>query len=273
MQSKSDAKYAKVDLGRFGPWAVVTGASSGIGYEAARQLAANGFNLVLVARREALLDQAAKAFKQRHGISVRVIVADLATEDGQRGVVEGTEDLDVGLLVANAGIGQPGNFLAFEEADLRRVAQLNGVSYMYLAHAFGRRLAARGKGGMLLGSAFGADSGVPYNSKEAASKAMVSTLGRCLHHEFKPLGVHVSVLVVTPTETPLIDKMGLRLANMPMKPMPVERCVTAGLKGVQANKLMVVPGLLYSLMVPLMPHGIARQMSAYMMRQSTEFVS
>jgi short-subunit dehydrogenase len=78
---------------------------------------------------------------------------------------------------------------------------------------------------------------------------------------------------VTPTETPLIDKMGLRLANMPMKPMPVEKCVTAGLRGVHANKLMVVPGLLYSLMVPLMPHAIARTMSAYMMRQSTEFVS
>ena len=273
MQGRSDAKHARVDVRRFGPWAVVTGASSGIGREAARQLAANGFNLVLVARREALLEETGRALEQRYGIAFRVIAADLSTEEGQRSIVERSADLDVGMLVANAGIGQPGNFLAFEEADLRRVAQLNGVSYMYLAHAFGRRFAARGSGGMLLGSAFGADSGVPYNSKEAASKAMVSTLGRCLHHEFKPFGIHVSVLVVTPTETPLIDKMGLRLAAMPMKPMPVEKCVTAGLKGVQANKLMVVPGLLYSLMVPLMPHGIARRMSAYMMRQSTEFVS
>ena len=267
------SRMAKIETGRFGPWAVVTGASSGIGREAAHQLAANGFNLVLVARRKPMLDDVGQELGRAHGISYRAIEADLSTEAGQRGVVEGTSDLDVGLLVANAGVGQPGNFLAFEEADLRRVAQLNGVSYMYLAHAFGRRFAARGKGGILLGSAFGADSGVPYNSKEAASKAMVSTLGRCLHHEFKPLGIHVSVLVVTPTETPLIDKMGLRLANMPMKPMPVEKCVRAGLEGVQANKLMVVPGLLYSLMVPLMPHGLARRMSAYMMRQSTEFVT
>lgn len=273
MQDGLKTRHAKIDIGRFGPWAVVTGASSGIGQEAARQLAANGFNLVLAARREARLEQVGQALSRQYGISYRVIAADFSTDAGQRSVVDGTQDLDVGLLVANAGIGQPGNFLAFEEADLRRVAQLNGVSYMYLAHAFGRRFAARGRGGMLLGSAFGADSGVPYNSKEAASKAMVSTLGRCLHHEFKPLGIHVSVLVVTPTETPLIDKMGLRLANMPMRPMPVEKCVTAGLKGVQANKLMVVPGLLYSLIVPLIPHGLARQMSAYMMRQSTEFVS
>ena len=264
---------AKVDLKRFGPWAVVTGASSGIGEEAARQLAANGFNLVLVARREALLEKLGDTLGRRHSIDHRIIAADLSTEEGQRRVAAGTEDLDVGLLFANAGLGQPGNFLAFEEADLRRVAQLNGVSYMYLAHVFGRRFAARGRGGIVLGSAFGTDSGVPYNSKEAASKGMVTTLGRSLHDELKPLGIHVSVLVVTPTETPLIDKMGLRTANMPMKPMPVQTCVTAALRGVQKNKLIVVPGLLYSLMVPIMPHGFARRMSAYMMRQSTEFVS
>lgn len=273
MKERRKATYARIDAGRFGPWAVVTGASSGIGLEFARQLAANGLDLVLVSRQERVLAAAGETLGKEYGVNIRVIEADLSSEAGQRRVVEETADLDIGLLVANAGTGQPGNFLAFEEADLRRVAQLNGVSYMYLAHAFGRRLAARGRGCILLGSALGADSGVPYNSKEAASKAMVSTLGRCLHHEFKPLGIHVSVLVVTPTETPLIDRMGLRRAPMPMKPMPVEKCVSAGLKGVAANKLMVVPGLLYSLMVPLMPHGLARQMSANMMRKSTSFVT
>jgi hypothetical protein len=252
---------------------VVTGASSGIGHEAARQLAANGFNLILVARREPVLQQVGQTLKQRYGISYRVIPADLSTEEGQQSVVSGTDDLDVGLLVSNAGMGQPGNFLAFEEADLRRVTQLNGVSSVILAHAFGRRFARRGKGGILLGSALGADSGVPYNSKEAASKAMVSTLGRCLHHEFRSLGIHVSVLVVTPTETPIIEKMGLKRSDMPMKPMPVDACVRAGLKGVQANRLMVVPGLMFSLMVPLMPHGLARHMTANMMKKSTAFVS
>ena len=273
MPDRTKQKHARLDAAKFGPWAVVTGASSGIGREGARQLAANRLNLVLVARRGTVLEEVARTLGQRHGVDCRVIEADLSTEQGQREVVQRTSDLDVGLLFANAGVGQPGNFLAFEEADLRRVAQLNGVSYMYLAHAFGRRFVKRGRGGILLGSAMGADSGVPYNSKEAASKAMVSTLGRCLHHEFKPLGVHVSVLVVTPTETPLIDKMGLRLARMPMKPMPVEKCVAAGLDGVAANRLMIVPGLLYSLMVPLLPHGLARRMSASMMRQSTEFVN
>lgn len=264
---------AKIDTGQFGPWAVVTGASSGIGREAARQLAANGFNLVLVARRRPMLEQVGQELGAAHGVSWRVIEADLSTEGGQRSVVESTADLDVGLLISNAGMGQPGNFLAFEEADLRRVAELNGVSYMYLAHAFGRRFAKRGKGGLLLVSALGADSGVPYNSKEAASKAMVSTLGKCLHHEFKPHGIHVSVLVVTPTETPIIDKMGLRLTDMPMKFMPVEDCVRAGLNGVRANTLMVIPGIFYKLMVPLLPHGLARQMTANMMRKSTHFVT
>jgi len=270
---KAIEKYEKIDTQRFGPWAVVTGASSGIGQEFARQLAANGLNLVLVSRRQKELEDVGKALGQRYGVSYRVIVADLSTEDGQRAVLDQTDDLDVGLLVSNAGMGQPGNFLSFEEADLRRVTQLNGVSYMVLAHAFGRRFAKRGKGGVLLGSALGADTGVPYNTKEAASKALVSTLGRCLSYEFKPLGINVSVLVITPTETPIIEKMGLRRADMPMKPMPVEKCVRAGLKGIQRNKLMVVPGLLFSLMVPLMPHGLARHMTANMMRKSTRFVT
>ncbi|HEV7275146.1 MAG TPA: SDR family NAD(P)-dependent oxidoreductase [Devosiaceae bacterium] len=273
MQEGRKMTYEKVDGGRFGPWAVVTGASSGIGQEFARQLAANGLNLVLVSRREAALERVGQELRQGHGIAYRVIEADLSEEAGQRRVVDGTADLDVGLLVSNAGMGQPGNFLAFDESDLRRVAQLNGVSYMYLAHAFGGRFAKRGRGGILLVSALGADTGVPFNTKEAASKAMVSTLGRGLHYEFKPLGIDVSVLVVTPTQTPIIEKMGLRLADMPMKPMPVAQCVRAGLKGLQGNRLMVVPGLFYSLMVPLMPRGLARRMTANMMRKSTNFVT
>jgi len=269
----NEQKVQKLDVGRFGPWAVVTGASSGIGREFARQLAANGFNLVLVSRQGAVLEQLGKTLRQRRGIEYRVIEADLSTEAGQHRVADDTAELDVGLLVSNAGMGQPGNFLSFAESDVRRVAQLNGVSSMYLAHAFGRRFASRGAGGLLLVSALGADSGVPYNAKEAASKAMVSTLGRCLQHEFRPLGINVSVLVVTPTQTPIIEKMGLRLADMPMKPMPVHKCVAAGLKGLRANRLMIVPGAFYRFMVPLMPHGLARRMTANMMRKSTNFVT
>lgn len=82
MQNGSKARHAKIDIGRFGPWAVVTGASSGIGQESARQLAANGFNLVLAARREARLEQVGQALSRQYGISHRVIPADFSTDEG-----------------------------------------------------------------------------------------------------------------------------------------------------------------------------------------------
>lgn len=268
-----DGKYVKIDAERFGAWAVVTGASSGIGLEFARQLAANGLDLVLVSRRGAVLEQVGADLKQRFDIDYRTIEADLSTEAGQRRVVEMTEDLDVGLLVSNAGAGQPGNFLSFEESDLRTISQLNAVSYLVLTHQFGRRLAKRGKGGVLLISALGADSGIPFNAKEAASKGLVNTLGRSLHHEFKQLGLNISVLVVTPTETPIIEKMGLRRSDMPTRPMPVEQCVSEALVGLQANKMMILPGRMFRIMNALVPHGLVRLMTAGMMRKSTTFVS
>jgi short-subunit dehydrogenase len=263
----------KLDARKFGPWAVVTGASSGIGKELARQVAASGINVVLVSRREAVLEHVGQALKERYGIRYRVIEADLSTEDGQRRVVELTEDLDVGLLVSNAGAGQPGNFLAFEESDLRMIAQLNAVSYMVLTHQFGRRLAKRGRGGVLLVSALGSETGIPFNAKEAASKGLVTTLGKSLHYEFNKLGLNISVLVVSPTETPIIEKMGLRRKDMPTKPMPVERTAGAGLAGLQANKMMVLPGLMFQIANLLVPPGLVRLMTANLMLKSTTFVA
>ncbi len=267
------ARPGRIDPGRFGPWAVVTGASSGIGREFARQVAAEGINVVLVARRRDALEQVGESLQQEFGISYRVIGADLSQEDGTRKVAEGTSDLDVGLLVSNAGAGQPGNFLSFREEDLRSVSQLNAISYMVLTHHFGQRFARRGRGGVLLISALGSDSGVPYNASSAATKGMVNTLGRSLHYEFKPLGLNLTILMVTPTDTPIVQKMGLSAADMPMKPMPVEQCVREALEGLRGNRMIVMPGRIYRIMNALMPAGVARRMTANMMRKSRTFVA
>src|SRR2546421_1207233 len=103
-----------LDKKRFGPWALVTGASSGIGKEFARQIAASGINVVLVARREDLLKEVGGEFGKRYGVEHRVVVLDVSREDFIRQLAPATDDLDIGLVVSNAGTGNPGEFLKLD---------------------------------------------------------------------------------------------------------------------------------------------------------------
>lgn len=263
---------ARLEAGRFGPWAVVTGASSGIGREFARQIAASGINVVLVARGKDALDAVGHDLQQAHGVDYRVIAADLGEPGSEERIMEGTADLDVGLLISGAGTGQPGAFLAFEPEQLKRQTQLMGVSHMLLTHHFSRRFAAQKRGATVLVSALGADSGIPFHANPAAAKGMVNALGRSLHAELKAHGVGITVLIVTPTETPLIKKMGLDASPMPMKPMPVDQCVREALEGVRRGRMIVIPGRFYRIMNAIMPHSLVRAMTANMMRRSTTFV-
>jgi uncharacterized protein len=262
-----------LDKQRFGPWAVVTGASSGIGLEFARRLAESGINVVLVSRRPRLLEEIGLALTQEFGVSYRVIEADLADVAATRTVADKTADLDVGLLVSNAGTGRIGNFLSFKEDDLTSLTQLNAVSYLVLSHHFGIRLARRGRGGVLLVSAMGADEGIPYSATAAATKAMVSTLGRGLHVEFQKLRLNLTVLVVSPTDTPVFEKLGFAPADMPMKPLSVQQCVGEALAALSANKMSIMPRRLYRVMHALMPAALARKMTGQMMQKSTKFLT
>lgn len=262
-----------VDKGRFGPWAVVTGASSGLGREFGRQLAHSGINVVLVARRGDELEAVGVDLRRMYGVDYRVIVADLSRREAIDTVVSGTADLDVGLLVSNAGAGRPGNFLAFCSDDLTEIVQLNALSHTVLTNHFSKRFKARGGGATLLVSAMGGDSGIPYNAIAAATKGLINTLGKSLHAELKAFGVGITVVVVSPTETPIIDKMGLRAAPMPIKPMRVDQCVAEALEGLKRNRMMVLPGRLYRIMNALMPQSVMRSMTGRMMQRSSVFLS
>src|SRR6478735_2787422 len=106
-----------IDKSKFGPWAIITGASSGIGKGFAQQLAADGLNVVLVARRLPLLEELGKSLAKKFGVEYRTIEADLSQESAIKKIVEATKDLEVGLLISNAGTGKPGKFLSFEEEE------------------------------------------------------------------------------------------------------------------------------------------------------------
>ena len=253
---------AALDKKRFGPWALVTGASSGIGKEFARQIAASKINVVLVARREALLKEAGVEFSKRYGVEHRVVVLDVSQEGFIEQLASATNDLDIGLVVSNAGTGNPGEFLKLDRKLHRTTLRISTMAHLDITHHFGAKLAKRRRGGIILAGAMGAEAGVPRMANDGAAKAYVHSLGEALHYEFKPLGVYVTVLAAGFTNTAVLDKFGLDPKTMPMKPMSVEQCVSEALSGLRKNRSRVVPGRMNRIMKALVPASLARKLEA-----------
>ncbi len=251
-----------LDKKRFGPWALVTGASSGIGKEFARQIAASGINVVLVARRESLLDEVGQGLAKGFNVQYRNVVADLSQEGFLDKLAEATNDLDIGLVVSNAGTGNPGEFLKLDRQLHRTTLRVSTMAHLDITHHFGAKLVERRRGGLILAGAMGAENGVPRMANDGAAKAYVHSLGEALHYEFKPLGVYVTVLAAGFTNTAVLEKFGLDPKTMPMKPMSVEQCVSEGLSGLLKNRSKIVPGRLNRILNALVPASLARKMEA-----------
>ncbi len=203
-------------LAKYGPWALVTGSSSGIGEQFARALAAAGFDLILVARREDRLESLGRELTQMHGGKVETVVLDLARPDfcGQLLARIDERGCDVGLVVNNAGNGAKG---AFHEQALESklsLLDLNCRAPLILMDAFAPRLIARGKGGIIITSSIEAVVGFPYSASYAASKAYATALGEGLWGELRRHGVDVMVLEPGATDTELLPRSGMKAEDM-----------------------------------------------------------
>jgi short-subunit dehydrogenase len=252
----------QIDKKQFGPWALVTGASSGIGKEFARKIAASGINVMLVARRDALLAELGRAISQEFDVKYRALAMDLSQEGFIAGLADATHDIDIGLVVSNAGTGNSGEFLKLDRQLLQATLRLNTMAHLDITHHFGAKLAERRRGGIILVGAMGAENGVPCMANDGAAKAYVHSLGKALQYEFKPLGVYVTVLAAGFTNTAVLEKFGLDPKTMPMKPMSVEQCVSEGLSGLLKNRSRIVPGRLNRIMNALVPASLARKIEA-----------
>jgi short-subunit dehydrogenase len=178
-------------LTRYGPWAVVTGASDGIGRAFAVELAKAGVNILLAARRGGVLTEIARDLEARFSIETIVVAADLALPTGVDEVVDRTRDLDVGLLVASAGFGTSGPFVGAALSDELEMIDVNCRAVAALSHHFAGRFVHQGRGGIVLMSSLVAFQGVPRAANYAATKAYVQALAEGLRLELAPQGVDV----------------------------------------------------------------------------------
>lgn len=223
---------------RFGPYALVTGASAGIGEEFARQLAGRGLNLVLVARRGDKLEELAAALR---GVEVKVLPLDLLAPDAIATLLKETESLDIGLAVLNAGILTLGSFLDVPLDNHTNMALLNSVVPMQLAHHFGRRLVARGRGGLLFVASVAGEHPIPYEATYSASKAYTSSLGQSLRVELAREGVAVTVLAPGLVDTDMVKNAPIDVPKGPLAITGPEPVVRAALNGL-GKKSIVIPG-------------------------------
>ncbi len=187
---------------KYGPWALVAGASEGLGEAFARELAARGVNVALVARREAVVRGLAEDIARKAGVETRAIAADLSERAGLDQVVVETRALDVGLLVYNAGQSFIGPFWVTSVEDHLKEIDVNVRGPLVLAHAIGGRLRARGRGGLVLMSSLAGFQGTALVSNYAATKAFNLVLGEGLWDELRGSGVDALVCCAGATSTP-----------------------------------------------------------------------
>lgn len=189
---------------RYGAWAIVTGASSGIGEAFAHALAARGIRPLLLARRADELARVAAQVTARHGIACATLTADLGDPGFADALDAACEGREIGLVVANAGYNPAGGFLDMPAEMLSRIIDVNDRANVLLANRWLPRLKQRGRGGFLLVASTEAYMPTPYSACYSASKAFVLAFGEALWGEFLDTGVDVLVLSPGATDTPLL---------------------------------------------------------------------
>lgn len=198
-----------VDAGRYGPWAVIAGGSEGAGAEFADQLAAAGINLVLIARKPDPL-AATAADCRRHGVEARTLAIDLVGPDAVGEIAETCADIEVGLLIYNAGANTcSAEFLDADPAELQRVIDLNIGVQLALVHHFAAPMRTRRRGGVLLVGSMAGYLGSARHTVYGGAKAFGRIFAESLWLELRDHDVDVLELVLGVTKTPAMQRVGL----------------------------------------------------------------
>jgi short-subunit dehydrogenase len=224
---------------RFGPTALVTGASDGIGLAFAERLAENGFDLILVARRSDVLQDIAADLGTRFGADVRVFPMDLSDPTSVPHLNTLTENTPVGLVVAAAGFGSIGPFLDQDVASEINMVDLNCRSVVELSYQFGQRMKADKRGGIVLFGSLVGFNGAPLSATYAATKGFVQSFAEGIAAELRPYGVSVLSVAPGPVGTGFAARAGMQMGQS-ARPDMVARSALAAL----GRRTTVRPGFL-----------------------------
>jgi uncharacterized protein len=229
---------------QYGEWAVVTGASSGIGLELATQLANAGFNLVINSRRIDKLQEVERQLKAISAIEIKIVACDVAETEGVDQIVQATKGLNVGLLVVSAGYGTSGNFIDSSLHSEINMLRVNCEALLSLTHYYSQQFVQQERGGIILMSSMVAFQGTPYSANYAATKAYVQSLAEGLAVELKPKGVDVLAAAPGPVESGFSTRANMKML-ISLKPSQVGAPILTAL----GRKTKVLPGFLTKLLV------------------------
>ena len=222
-------------------WALVTGASSGIGLAYAKELAKKNKRIILVARSESKLFEVTQDLNNRYGVSAKYIVADLSTLEGVKKVIDESKDMTVNLLINNAGKEDSGEFLEGNVKEMLSSIELNCSAPLMLTHHFANRMVADGGGDILFLSSIVAFQGVPLIANYAATKSYSLIFAEGIAAELKPKGVNVSIAAPGFTESNLSPHINFK--GTPIMPLSAKFVAQYTLSKL-GKKLLIIPGFI-----------------------------
>ena len=228
-----------------GKWALVTGASAGIGQALAEELAAGGTNLVLTARRKERLEELARRLTEKHKIQTQVFVADLAEATAPEKIFAFTKakGIEVELLINNAGFGRYGEFHTTEIPRLLEMVQVNCSAVVHLTRLYLPEMVARRRGDVMILASTASFQSVPYLSTYAATKAFDLLFAEGLAEEMRRYGIRVCALCPGPTASEFNDVAGQTHITSAMRSRETaEKVARTGLRALAAGKSYVISG-------------------------------
>ena len=240
---------------RYGTWALIAGASEGLGVAFAERLTARGMNILLIARRGELMERVAEKLRRSHGVEVRCLVQDLAAADLAGALREATSSIDLGVMIYNAAYVPMGSFIDADDEDLRQLMQVNTHGLMASVRTLVPGMRERRRGGVILVSSLAGLQGFPGIAGYSATKAFINNLAEALWYELKAHGIDVMACIAGAMPTPGYTRVFKDPAPGAMDAEDAaERTLRALGKGPR-----FIPGVINNLIAHTTPHLVPRK--------------